>query len=488
VVWKPIRVKLHLRDWSVSFVFMKKLTSNDGPSPWVLILLSCVVFMAVVNGTMINVGLPYIGRDFGVSEGVYGWIVTGFTLTFGVFSAIHGRLADIFGIKRLYLIGIGIFSLTSLTVAMAPTIEIAIALRILQGAGAAAMPVLGSTIIATLYPANRRGAAMGVILMAVGLAASIGPFIGGVLVQWFGWRSMFVLTGCVVGAIPFGLKMLPDSLNDTVPSKFDGVGALLLLLAVSSLMIGFSVLEHFGFGWELGLDVALTIVLHVAFLAWIRVKKDPFVSPQVMSNLRYLAVCFVAFLSNATRFGTIVLVPILLTEVAHLEPVIVGLVLLPGAIAITILSRYSGKLADRFGPRIPVTLGTTFIIIGNVVTALFAGISVPGIALGMGLYGMGFAMIQTPCVSAVSQIVPKNQLGVATGMFMMIFFIGGGTGVAVSVTVVELQAFDALSWIGLESGLAARYSNAMLVLCAMAIAGLALIPSLPSRESMNLEE
>lgn len=458
---------------------------HAAPSPWVLILLSTVVFIAVVNGTMINVGLPYIGRDFGVSEGVYGWIVTGFTLTFGIFSAINGRLADIFGIKRLYLSGIAVFGITSLMVSIVPTIELAILVRVLQGAGASAMPVLGSTIIATLYPANRRGAAMGVILMAVGLAASIGPFIGGMLVQWFGWRSMFVLTGAVVCAIPFGLKMLPDSLNDTEPSKFDLVGAVLLLLAVTTLMVGFSVLEQFGLGWQLGLDVALTIAFHVAFFAWIRTREEPFVSPEVMSNLRYLAVSFVAFLSNATRFGTIVLVPILLTEVDHLEPVKVGLVLLPGAIAIAILSRYSGSLADKFGPRMPVLTGTIFIFIGNAVTALSAGSSVTGIAIGMGLYGMGFAMIQTPCVSAVSQIVPKNQVGVSTGMFMLIFFVGGGMGVAISVALVEMQAPDALSWIGLSAGLGARYSNAMLALSLLALTAFALIPALPSRDSMN---
>lgn len=466
---------------------LNSTVSDDGPSPFILMLLSTVVFIAVVNGTMINVGLPYIGRDFGVSEGVYGWIVTGYTLTFGVFSAINGRLADIFGVKRLYLAGIAAFGLTSLMVAMSPTIEVAIGLRVLQGAGAAAMPVLGSTIVATLYPANRRGAAMGVILMAVGIAASIGPFIGGMLVQAFGWRSMFILTGAVVGAIPFGIKMLPNSLNETKTTRFDFVGAILLVLAVTTLMLGFTILEHFGLGWQLGLDAFLTVFFHVAFLVWIRVKEEPFVSPAVMGNLRYLAVSFVAFVSNATRFGTIVLVPILLTEVDHLAPMKVGLVLLPGAISVAVLSRYSGKLADRFGPRVPVALGSGLIIVGNIVTALSAGSSVTGVAVGMGLYGMGFAMIQTPCVSAVSQIVPKSQIGVSTGMFMLIFFVGGGMGVAVSVAVVEMQAVDALSWIGLSAGLGARYSNAMLLLAVLAISGLALLPALPSRESMNLD-
>jgi MFS family permease len=133
----------------------------------------------------------------------------------------------------------------------------------------------------------------------------------------------------------------------------------------------------------------------------------------------------------------------------------------------------------------PVLTGTIFIFIGNAVTALSAGSSVTGIAIGMGLYGMGFAMIQTPCVSAVSQIVPKNQVGVSTGMFMLIFFVGGGMGVAISVALVEMQAPDALSWIGLSAGVGARYSNAMLALSLLALTAFALIPALPSRDSMN---
>jgi MFS family permease len=103
----------------------------------------------------------------------------------------------------------------------------------------------------------------------------------------------------------------------------------------------------------------------------------------------------------------------------------------------------------------------------------------------MGLYGVGFAMIQTPCVSAVSQIVPKSQIGVGTGMFMMIFFIGGAVGVATSMTALEFQAVDAVSWLGLELGAGARFSNALLLLTVMALVGLGFLPALPSRATLD---
>lgn len=455
-------------------------------SRWLLPLLSSVVFMAVVSGTMINVGLPYIGTDFGVSEGTYGWIVTGYTLTFGIFSAINGRLADVFGIKNLYLVGVFLFGTTSLVVAMSPNIETAIALRLFQGAGAAAMPVLGSTIIARVYPSHERGKAMGVILSVVGVAASIGPFLGGILVQLFDWRAIFVFTGLVLPAIFGGMRWIPERLNERAKAGFDFVGATLLGVAVALTMYGFEILENaHGISQALVVNLGVALAFHVAFFVWIHRARSPFVTPEVLLNLRYLAVAFVAFLSNATRFGSIVLVPIFLSEVNHVEPAMVGAVLLPGAVAIALLSTKAGAAADRFGPRAPVAFGMSFIVFGNLVTAYFAGGSLLGVAVGMGLYGVGFAMIQTPCVSAVSQIVPKSQIGVGTGMFMMIFFIGGAVGVATSMTALEFQAVDAVSWLGLELGAGARFSNALLLLTVMALVGLGFLPALPSRATLD---
>lgn len=463
---------------------MTSQTSNTS-SPWVLALLATVVFLAVVNGTMINVGLPYIGRDFDVSEGTYGWIVTGYTLAFGIFNAINGRLGDIFGVKRFYVIGIGIFGLASLAVALSPTIEVAIAVRILQGAGAAAMPVLGSTIISKTVSAESRGRAMGIILSTVGVAASIGPFLGGILVQFFGWRSIFVFTGLVLLCIPAAIRLLPASLNDTEGERFDWVGAILMGAGIATLMYGFQIVESSGFTWILAADFALAFGLLGAFLVWIHRSDEPFVAPSLLRNRGYVTTAFVAFLTNATRFGTIVLVPIFLTEINGLEPVWIGAVLFPGALAIAVLSTRAGSWADRVGPRLPIGTGSIFVVMGNLICAYFAGGSPIGVAVGMGLYGVGFAFIQSPSVSAASQIVAPGQAGVGMGIFMMTFFIGGAVGVALSVTAVELQAVEALSWIGLSQVEGARFSNAILVLTGLAVVAVLALPSLPSREDLN---
>lgn len=446
----------------------------------VLALLATVVFIAVVNGNMVNVALPHVGRDFGVTEGTYGWIITGYSLAFGIFNAVNGRLADIVGMKRLYLVGLFVLGAGAAAVALAPTVEVAIALRFLQGAGAAALPVIGSSIIARLIPASERGAAMGVILSTVGVAASIGPFLGGFLVQFAGWRFCFGVTAVVLGAIPFALRLLPRELDETDGARFDVLGAVLLGAAVALGIYGFEVLEVSGFGAQLGLLLAASGGLGALFMVWIHRVAEPFTAPELFRNSRFLAAAFVAFLSNATRFGTVVLVPIVLTEVHHLAPIWIGVVLAPGAIAIAFISRRSGALADRIGPRAPVTVGTLFILAGNLVAAVYAGRSALGISAGMLLYGIGFALIQSPLVASVSQLVPRRMVGSAMGLFMMIFFVGGAFGTALSVTTVELQAVDAASWFGLDLGLGARYSNGVLALNGLALLGVLLVRRLPA--------
>lgn len=448
-------------------------------SQLILALVSSVVFFAVVGATMLNIALPLIGADFGVTEGTYGWVVSGYALAFGIFNAVHGRLGDVLGMRRLYLAGVLMFGGGSAVVAASPTIEFTIVVRILQGAGAAALPVLGSAMVARVVPVERRGAAMGVILTAVGVAATIGPVLGGGIVQVVGWRWVFGFTALVVLAFPLGWVWLPRELDARASPSFDIVGATLLSVAVAMAMYGFEVMLEVGLGAELaGLLVGSSLLL-AAFWYWIGRTPVPFVSRRLLTNRRYVATALVAALVHATRFGTVILVPIFLTNVEELEPVVIGLVMVPGAVAIAVLSTRAGRWADRAGARQPVMAGTAFIVLANLVTAFSTGTSVLGVALGMFIYGIGFAFCQSPMTSAISQLVPREEAGVGMGMFMMIFFVGGAFGTALSVTVVELQPVHAVSWLGVSLGLGARYSNALLALTGLAVFATLLARQIP---------
>ena len=444
-----------------------------------LILLCAVAFIAVVNGNMVNVALPFIGHYFEVSEGTYGWLVTGFSLTFGVFSAVHGRLASRVGVRRLYALGVIVLGLTSILLALTPTIEIAIALRVLQGAGSAAMPTLATVILARLYVDEGRGTAMGWFLGAIGVAASIGPFLGGILVEIGGWRLVFASTSIVLFMTPLIFSILPEHLDRQDSRPFDLIGAILMGLGVTALLYAFNLLERLGPGLEVGLAVAAGLFLMALLLVWLPRQKDPFIDPDIFADPRYSLSALLAFLANAARFGTIVLVPIFLVEVNQVSPLVVGFVLFPGALAIALLSPLSGRIGDTRGARIPVTWGILLVIAGSLVTAATTGAHPVGPAVGMGLFGLGFAFIQSPLLSATTQILPERHAGTGTGVFMMIYFLGGGTGVALSVTAVELQARDATSWLDLVDPGGAIYSNAVLVLAVLGILSLLLTPAVP---------
>jgi len=451
-------------------------------------MLTGVVFLAVTSGTMVNVALPVVGDHFSATEGTYSWVVTGYTLTFGIFAAIHGRLADNLGLRRLYLLGLASFASLALVVSVAPRIDIMIALRLLQGAGAAAMPALGTAIISRVFPASRRGQAMGFILGTVGVAATIGPFLGGALAQWVSWRAVFLFPALGLCLLPIGFRVLPRSLDDVHPRPFDMIGALLLSVSCALLMYTPEAIKSYGNTSWTWLIACTGLVLLVAFGLWVRWYSSPFLPPVLFQNPRYLLNASLAFMCQATRFGSIILVPIVLINVNHIAPLTVGAVLAPGAIAIALLSPKMGSWSDASGPRNAVVTGIVCMIAGNLVTAAFVGASPWGVALGMTLYGCGFAGVQSPLTSSVSRFIPGELIGVGMGFFMMIFFLGGAFGVAVSVTVLEWHAVDAHSWVGLSLGEGNRFSNAILSLTGLALIGLVMslfLPSTPPAQSTS---
>lgn len=443
----------------------------------VLALLAVVVFIAVVNGTMINVALPYIGREFDVTEGTYGWLVTGYSLSFGIFNAINGKLSDKFGKKNIYLIGLAILGLGSIAVALTPSISIGIAIRLVQGAGAAALPVLGTSIIKQIVPAHQQGKAVGIILSTVGVAASIGPFLGGLIVQFLSWRYVFAATGLSLLALPLAYKLLPDELNQKGKASLDVPGALLLALGVSTLLYGFELFQSRVELWKLGALLGTSALLLGAFAWRITHTDEPFISPKVFKKVSYIACCLVAASSNAARFGSVVIAPIVLTDLMHQSPLIVGATLFPGAVAIALLSSRAGEWADQNGPRAPVSVGLLAITTGSVVMALFMGSSVWGMAAGLTLLGAGYALAQSPLVSTVNRILPNQLAGAGVGMFMMIFFVGGAAGVAACVTMSDMLRFDEAILSGIVSKRAAPFAAASLLL-----ASISLLAQLPARK------
>lgn len=454
----------------------------------VLVVLITVVTMAVLSGTMVNVALPVVGQHFAVTEGVYGWLVTGYAITFGLFSAVHGRLADNIGTRRLYVIGLATYSLIAIIIGACNSIEWMIGLRIVQGAGAAAMPALGTLIISRVFPESRRGWALGFILGVVGMAATVGPFVGGILAERISWRAVFWFPGISLFLIPFVWRTLPEELDRLNPTPMDWLGVVLLGGFVStSLYLPQSLRVH-GSSWPTLVSICTAMLCLILFVIRTKTTEHPFVPPQLMRIGRFAASVVCAFLAQATRFGTLVLIPILLVEIHEISPSIVGLALSPGAIAVAYLAPKMGAMSDQVGTQRPVTLGLCAMMMGNLITVLGCGWSTPIVVVGITLYGVGFAGIQSPLPNGVSKSIPAHHLGVGMGLFMTIFFLGGAFGVALSITAVEWQSTNALSWLRLDLAEGGRYSNAILCLTMVGACAFLLVPSLPGNESSKIKD
>jgi DHA2 family metal-tetracycline-proton antiporter-like MFS transporter len=398
-----------------------------------LAVLTSAVFIAVMNSSMVNVSVPIIRRDFGVSEAQVGWVITSYLLTYAVGIPLYGRAADVFSLRRAFTLGLMVFAVGSLLCVLAPSLLLLVFGRIVQATGAAAIPAIASASVAKLLPPGERGTALGLIVSSVGVGAAVGPVMGGVLQQLAGWHSLFYAT------LFLTLLLLPGAfyaLPETEPSgerSFDVPGGILLGFAAGLFLFGITQGQVAGFAsissWGSFAGAALAAV----GFAWrITGAEHPFVSPALFKNRGYVAAVVVGYFSMLVNVSCLVSVPLLVSQVNGLSPAATGLVLAPGAIALAILSPLAGRLSDRIGFKTPVYAGLGIMLLSVVFISTFGAGAAPYlVAVGMLGVGTGFAFTNSPNVNAAAAALPAEETGVGLGIFNGLFFLGGGTGPAV---------------------------------------------------------
>jgi DHA2 family metal-tetracycline-proton antiporter-like MFS transporter len=444
-----------------------------------LAVLTSAVFIAVMNSSMVNVSVPVIRRDFGVSEAQVGWVITSYLLTYAVGIPLYGRAADVFSLRRAFTLGLMVFAVGSLLCVLAPSLLLLVFGRIVQATGAAAIPAIASASVAKLLPPGERGTALGLIVSSVGVGAAVGPVVGGVLQQLAGWHSLFYAT------LFLTLLLLPGAfyaLPETEPSgerSFDVPGGILLGLAAGLFLFGITQGQVAGFAsissWGSFAGAALAAV----GFAWrITGAEHPFVSPALFKNRGYVAAVVVGYFSMLVNVSCLVSVPLLVSQVNGLSPAATGLVLAPGAIALAILSPLAGRLSDRIGFKTPVYAGLGIMLLSVVFISTFGAGAAPYlVAVGMLGVGTGFAFTNSPNVNAAAAALPAEETGVGLGIFNGLFFLGGGTGPAVVGAFLAArreagaEAIDPFYTLG-----AAPFSDAFLLLVVALL--IALIASL----------
>jgi EmrB/QacA subfamily drug resistance transporter len=395
-----------------------------------------------LGNSLVNVALPAIMDHFSVDVGTGIWAVTIYILLFAVTMPVFGRLGDMYGYKRAYLIGMSVFAIGSLLAPFARSFPILILLRAIQGGGNGPILPASMAVVGALFPPGERGRAMGAWALVNSAFHAVGPPLGGFLTQYFGWQSIFLsyLPLCIAALVLVWRLMPDDSKSERQP--FDVIGAITLTAATLTLM--FNLRQGGSAAWTSPLTLALWALclgLVAVFFVTERRVKQPFVELDLFRNRPYSAAATIAFLQTFCQFGLLFLIPLFLINMQGYQAAETGLMLACMPIAMAVSAPIAGRVADRYGCRLLCLSGMAVLAIsGLVLSFLGPTTSAWYIVAGLSLAGVAMGMVQSPAPAAISIVVSPSKLGIAMGLFNLLRFIGGTLGPTLFALV--LQAFS----------------------------------------------
>jgi EmrB/QacA subfamily drug resistance transporter len=463
----------------------------EGRRRWLALYVLCLGdVLIVLDSTIVNVALPSIQADLGFSEASLAWVVNAYLLTFGGFLLLGGRLSDLYGRRRLFLLGLAFFTTMSLACGLAPSQGFLVAARALQGFGGAIVSVVALSLVMTIFtePAER-AKAMGIFGFVLSGGATAGVLLGGVLTDLFAWNWIF-LVNLPIGATVFALSLslLPDDQGAGGERRLDVTGAVTVTAAV---MIGtYAVVNGNDNGWTSGETLGLlaaSAALLVAFLVVESRVRAPLM-PLGLFRLRNISVANgVAVLMAGAMFGWFFLSALYLQLVLGYSPLEVGFAYLPSTLIMGAGSiALSDRLVMRFGVKPPIVFGLSCFAVGLL---LFARTPADGNFLvdvlpGMIVMGIGGGITFNPLLLAAMGDVGPSESGLASGIVNTAFMMGGALGLAVLVSVSDSRS-DSLRDAGdsvaeaLTGGYHAGFIAAAVFAAVGALAALYLRPVMP---------
>ena len=380
-------------------------------------------FLTPFMGSSIAIALPSIGGELAMDAILLGWVATAYLLAAAMFLVPLGRIADIYGRKRIFTYGMITYTAASLLLAISTSAAMLISFRVLQGIGGAMIFSTGVAILTSVFPPEERGRVLGINVAAVYAGLSLGPFVGGLLTQYLGWRSIFwanVPLGLLIIALIFW--KLKGEWAEAKGEKFDIVGSIIYSLMLIAIMYGFTMLPELP-GAGLILAGGLGIV---AFVKWETKVKSPVLDVRLFGNNTVFALSnLAAFINYSATFAVSFLLSLYLQYIKGLTPQIAGLVLVAAPVVQAIFSPFAGRLSDKIEPRIVASLGMGLTVIG-LIFFIFLGntTSLWFIIAGLIILGFGFALFSSPNTNAVMSSVEKRFYGVASATLATMRQIG----------------------------------------------------------------
>jgi EmrB/QacA subfamily drug resistance transporter len=404
---------------------------------WTLGIVSVALFMTVLDNLVVSVALPSIRRDLGASIQSLEWTVNAYVLAYAVLLLTGAALGDRFGRKRMFLAGLSLFTAASAAAALAPTSDLLVAARAVQGAGAAIVTPLTLTLLADAFPAERRGLALGVWSGISGTAVAIGPLVGGAVVQGISWHWIFWLN------VPIGIVLVPVAMRRLSESR-GPYGTLdlpgLLLAGSGAFGIVFGLVRSQSLGWTSPTILASLIggvLLLGAFVLWELRAPQPMLPMSFFAKRSFAVTNVVSLSMYFGMFGSIFFLSQYMQDVLGNTPLQAGLKLLVWTGASMIVAPLAGVFSERYGSRPFMVAGLTLQAIGLGSLAAMTSTSVPytHMLIPFIMAGAGMSLVFAPSANAVLSSVRVDQAGQASGANNAIREVGGVLGVAVLASV-----------------------------------------------------
>jgi EmrB/QacA subfamily drug resistance transporter len=390
------------------------------------------VFLATIDGSIVNVALPTLVRAFGTTFATVEWVVLAYLLTVTTLMLGIGRLGDMVGKKPIYTAGFVVFTLGSVLCGLSPSIGWLVGFRILQAIGASMLMALGMAIVTEAFPPGERGKALGISGSMVSIGIVLGPVVGGLILGTLSWHWIFFVN------LPVGivgtwmvLRFVPGS-HPAGGQRFDLAGAITLLVGLVALLIALTVGQQSGFGQPrvLGL-MALSLAVVALFVAIEARSPQPMIDLRLFRNTLFDVNLVTGFITFVCMSGTVILLPFYLEDVRGYAPQAVGFLLAVVPISVGVTAPLSGSLSDRVGTRPMTVVGLISLVAGfAAVSSLKVDTSTFGYLIRFLPVGIGLGLFQSPNNSAVMGAVPRSRLGVASGLLSVTRTLGQTTGIA----------------------------------------------------------
>jgi EmrB/QacA subfamily drug resistance transporter len=411
-----------------------------------VLLICCLsLFIVGLDITVVNVALPSMGRDLHASISGLQWTVAAYTVVMASLLMFSGSTADRLGRKRIFVVGLTVFSVASLLCSLAPSVGLLVVFRVLQAVGASMMnPVAMSIITNTFTDPRERAHAVGIWGAVFGISMALGPLVGGAIVSSVGWRAIFLINIPIgLAAIILTLRFVPES-RAPRPRRFDPVGQVLVIVLLATLTYG--IIEAPSRGWSSPAILATFSASGLALaglLLYEPRRDDPLVDLRFFRSIPFASSIVISVAAFAAFGGFLFLNTLYLQEVGGLSPVQAGLATVPLAVMTVVASPLSGRMVGRRGPRLPLAIsGVCLVSACAMLTGIDAGTSLAWLSAAYVVFGVGFGFVNAPITNAAVSGMPRAQAGVASAIATTSRQVGQTLGVAVVGAIVTSRVSE----------------------------------------------